>query len=121
MNELSAQQRHARRWVLVSWTLLFVLVCVRQLQQGLSASAVGWALLFAVPLLACLPGLLRNQRYTCQWATLCVLPYFIVGITEGVANARLRAWALLMLGLSLLWFFSLLAFLRVTPVDRSAE
>jgi uncharacterized membrane protein len=121
MNPVTAQQSTVRRWVLVSWTLLFLLVSIRQLQQGFTPSALGWTLLFAMPLLVSLPGLLRNNRYTYQWATLCVLPYFVVGITEGVANTELRSWALLMLGASLLWFFALLAFLRVTPANRTAE
>lgn len=115
MLQLNTLQRRVRRWVLCSWTVLFSLVCARQLQQGVNAVQVAWALLFAVPLLLALPGLIQGKRYTHSWATLCVLPYFVIGVTEGVANNNLRSWALLLLGASILWFFALLAFLRVTP------
>ncbi len=112
---LTAPQQRVRRIVLGTWTLLFILVCMRQLQQGVTATQILWAMLFALPMLLPLPGLVRGKRYTHSWATLCVLPYFIVGVTEGVANSLLRNWALALLGASLLWFFAMLAFLRVTP------
>jgi uncharacterized membrane protein len=121
MTALTSQQINARRWVLLSWTSLLALVCSRQLHSGFGLAALGWALVFSIPLLVCLRGLMRGNRYTYKWATLCVLPYFIIGITESVANVSLRNWALLMLGASLLWFFAMLAFLRVTPVEPVAE
>jgi uncharacterized membrane protein len=117
MQPFTTQQQRVRYYVLATWTLLFVLVCVRQLQQALTLKQLGWALLFSLPLLITLPGLLQGKRYTHTWATLCVLPYFVIGITEAVANNLLRNWALLLLGASLLWFFALLAFLRVTPAS----
>jgi uncharacterized membrane protein len=104
-----------RYWVLASWSMLVLLVCWRQLQQGLSLTQLGWAVFFSLPLLAPLPGLLQGRRYTHSWATLCVLPYFIIGVSESVANPALRSWALGLLGCSLLWFFALLSYLRVTP------
>jgi uncharacterized membrane protein len=121
MTALTPPQNTARRWVVLCWTSLFALVCSRQLQKGFSVAAIGWSVVFSIPLLMCLPGLLRGNRYTYKWATLCVLPYFIIGITEGVANVSLRQWALLLLGASLVWFFAILAFLRVTPAVPVAE
>ena len=44
-----------------------------------------WMVLKAVPLLIPLPGLLRAKRYTCQWAALLSLLYFIEGVV--------RAWS----------------------------
>jgi len=120
MTPRNSQQQRVRRWVLSTWTLLFSLVCARQLQQGINLAQVAWAILFALPLLLALPGLILGKRYTHSWATLCVLPYFVVGITEAVANPQLRNWALFLLGASLLWFFALLAFLRVTPVNAAS-
>lgn len=108
------------RLVLVFWTMLFLMVCARQLQQGLGIRQWLWALFFSLPLLTCASGLWRGKRYTHKWATLCVLPYFIVGITEGVANGAVRAWSLTLLGMSLLWFFSLVAYLRVTNDQQQA-
>ncbi len=120
MPPLSPLQARVRRWVLLTWTALFSLVCARQLQQGINVAQIMWALLFALPLLVALPGLIKGNRYTHSWATLCVLPYFVVGITEAVANISLRRWALLLLGASLLWFFALLSFLRVSPAASAA-
>lgn len=117
MTMLNPQQARVRRWVLSAWMALFLLVCAHQLQQGINGAQLAWAGLFALPLLLTLPGLIRGRRHTHSWATLCVLPYFIVGVTEAIANAPLRSWALFLLGASLLWFFALLAFLRVTPAN----
>jgi uncharacterized membrane protein len=118
MTSLNRQQDNARRWTLLCWTAIFALVCARQLQQGINVVAAAWALAFSLPLLLCLRGLMIGNRYTYKWATLCVLPYFIIGITEGVANVSLRKWALMMLAASLLWFFALLAFLRVSSAAQ---
>lgn len=107
-------QSRVRALVLGSWFLLLSLVWWRQLAQGVSLNNFGWALLYCVPLLAPLPGLLKGKRYTHAWATLCVLPYFIVGVTEAVANGSIRYWAMSLLGASLLWFFALISYLRVT-------
>lgn len=72
------------------------------------------ALALSAPAVAPLMGLWRGSRYTYRWATLCVLPYFVVGLTEAVANPIARTWSAVILGLSLAWFVSLIAFLRVT-------
>jgi uncharacterized membrane protein len=72
------------------------------------------ALLLLLPALAPAIGLWRGSRYTYRWATLCVMPYFVVGLTEVVANPAARAWSAALLGVSLGWFVSLIAFLRVT-------
>lgn len=89
------------------------------MSQEVSGAAVAWALTFSVPLLAPLPGLWRGSRYTHAWATLCVLPYLIVGITESVANHDMRLWAGLMLATSLALFVALIAQLRVTRELRT--
>ncbi|MCB1878161.1 MAG: DUF2069 domain-containing protein [Chromatiales bacterium] len=52
-------------------------------------------LVFVVPLLLPLRGLLHGRRYTHQWAPFLALPYLIVGITEAFANPQERALALL--------------------------
>jgi uncharacterized membrane protein len=47
------------------------------------------------------------------------LPYFVISLTEAFANPVARAFGTALLGLSLLWFFSLVAYLRVsTPVKK---
>jgi len=111
---LAKTQSQVRTLVLGSWLLLLALVWWRQLVQGATLINFGWALFYCVPLLAPLSGLLKGKRYTHAWATLCVLPYFTVGVTEAVANDGIRYWAMSLLGASLLWFFALITYLRVT-------
>jgi uncharacterized membrane protein len=72
------------------------------------------ALVLCVPLVAPFYGIARGNRYTYKWATLCVAPYFIVGLTEAVASPATRSWAGALLAGALLWFASLLGFLRTT-------
>src|SRR5579885_1815676 len=110
----SLPANYARIAALMLWSVLLLLVVMHQLVPALSGSAVLRALLFSLPLFAPLRGLLRGDRYTYSWATLCVLPYFLVGVTEAVANPALHVWATSLLGASLLWFFSLISFLRFT-------
>lgn len=80
------------------------------------------ALVLIVPLLAPLRGIARGDRRTHAWATLCVLPGFVYGVTEAVANPTLRPIAALVLGSSLALFVALVAYLRVTrpqPADQT--
>ncbi|HEY4368980.1 MAG TPA: DUF2069 domain-containing protein [Steroidobacteraceae bacterium] len=72
------------------------------------------ALALTLPLWAPLPGIIRRTRRTYAWATLCVVPYFVLGVTEAVANPAARVWAGLCLSLALLLFVALIGYLRVT-------
>lgn len=114
MPSLSLLQSHIRTCVLIIWFALLTLVVTHQLMPICSFTTLGVAVLYSLPLLIPLAGLLRGNRYTYSWATLCVLPYFIVGVTEAVANPAIHTWAIALLGFSLLWFFALVSFLRVT-------
>ena len=67
-----------------------------------------------LPLAAPLPGLLRGRPRTYAWATLCVAPYFIYGVTEVVANPAVRGAAAAILFASLGWFVALVWFLRLS-------
>jgi uncharacterized membrane protein len=71
-----------------------------------------------LPLLLPLPGILRGTPRTFAWATLCVAPYFVYGLTEVVANPALRVAAGAILFASLAWFASLVYGLRVTRQAR---
>jgi uncharacterized membrane protein len=76
------------------------------------------ALVLLAPLLAPLVGIARDDRRTHAWATLCLVPGFVYGLTESVANPGLRLLAALVLGSSLVSFFALVVYLRVTrPPD----
>lgn len=114
---VAGNERHralARRLVLASLLLLAV--------ASIACVVVGWsgtpsAILAAVllpPLLLPLQGIARGERRTHAWATLCVAPAFVYGLTEVVANPDARPLAALLLGTSLLLFFSLVAYLRVS-------
>jgi len=72
------------------------------------------ALAWLVPLLLPLPGVLRGSRRTCAWATLCVGPYLIAGVTETIANPAWRALAAAIVFAGLAWFVALIRYLRVT-------
>ena len=104
----------ARRAVLASLLLLAVssIACVFAGWSGTPSAILAAVLL--PPLLLPLRGIARGDRRTHAWATLCLVPAFVYGITEAVANPRARPLAALVLGASLLLFFSLVAYLRVT-------
>ena len=93
---------------------LILLMFLWQFTTSIDWSRAGIALLLAIPLLAPLPGLICSHRRTYAWATLCVIPYFIVGITESIADPVSRSWPGTCLALSLLLFVSLIAYLRAT-------
>lgn len=114
MSEVNNAAGFWRRSTIALTLALILLLFPWQLAAGFSWSRAGIALLLALPLLAPLTGLIRSQRRTYAWATLCVIPYFIVGITEAIANPASRSWSGSCLALSLLLFVSLIAYLRVT-------
>lgn len=93
---------------------LIALVALWQLSAGFSVERVLLAGLFTLPLWAPLRGLIRRNRRTYAWATLCVIPYFILGVTEAVANPQTRLWSGACLALSLVLFAGLIGYLRVT-------
>jgi len=113
----AGNQRHrvlARRLVLASLLLLAAasIACVIVGWSGTPSAILAAALI--PPLLLPLPGIARGDRRTHAWATLCVVPAFVYGLTEVVANPGTRPLAAAVLSASLLLFFSLVAYLRVT-------
>jgi uncharacterized membrane protein len=107
-----------RRWVLGTWFVLGLCVGAAALLSAASpASALVTAGLF-IPWLLPLRGLLRGDRRTHAWATLCVAPYFVYGVTETVANPAVRAAAAAILFASFAHFVALVVYLRAT---RSQE
>jgi len=103
-----------RWWCIALTAALICLLFVWQLRDAPLLVRAAVALGLSVPLLAPLPGLIRANRRTFAWATLCVIPYFIVGITESIANPAGRFWSGSCLALSLLLFVGLIAYLRTT-------
>jgi uncharacterized membrane protein len=86
---------------------------------GVLRTTSGWpalwlALALVAPILLPVRGILRRDRRTFAWATLCVTPYLIYGITESVANPAARAMAETVLFGGIVLFWALVAFLRLT-------
>jgi len=67
-----------------------------------------------VPLALPAPGLLRNDRRTYAWATLCLTPHVVYALMEVVANPPLRVLACAMLLLAMAALAALVAHLRLT-------
>lgn len=99
---------------------LMAVVVAWQLTQGVTSTRLLAAAVLTCPLWAPLRGLLRLSRKTYAAATLCVIPYFILGITEAIANPRGRAWSGACLALALLLFVALILYLRATNPARAA-
>lgn len=109
----------ARRIVLATHGLLLATVVAWQMNARPSLSGLGISLLLAIPLLAPWSGLLRAHRVTHVWATLCVLPYLILGVMEAIADPAHRAWASACVALALAFFAALILYLRVTRPQRT--
>lgn len=93
---------------------LIGLIAAWQFDRARAIASLVWGALFVVPLLAPLPGLVRAHRRTYAWATLCVIPCFVIGLTEAVAQPATRAWSGSCLALALTLFVALIAYLRLT-------
>ena len=111
-------------WRRATLLLLFILAAIIALWQLIPEPTVEHAILavvFCTPLLAPLPGLWRGTRNTYRWATFCVLPYFIIGVTEAIADPGPRVWPTAMLVLALAWFAALIAYLRTSSAESQAD
>jgi len=106
--------RRARGLALGCAAILAVCVAAATLRSAGWPANLLWTLLMLVPLAAPLPGLWRGRRRTYAWATLCVAPYLIYGLTEVVANPAVRGAAGAILFASLAWFATLVIYLRLS-------
>ena len=100
---------------------LIASVVTWQLSSGISTTKLLLCAVLTCPLWAPLRGLLRHDRKTFAWATLCVIPYFILGVTEAVANPERRVWPGVCLGLALAVFVLLILYLRVSGRESRAR
>jgi uncharacterized membrane protein len=113
-------RNRAHRWVLVTLALLGCsLVGAALLASAWPGSALLAAALVA-PLLLPLRGLLHGDRRTHAWATLCVAPCIVYGITEAVANPAARGASAVILLASLAHFTALVAYLRLSRPQAEA-
>ena len=100
--------------LLILWCVLWELV-LAPLRPGGS-----WMVIKALPLLAPLPGTLRRNIYTMQWASMMILLYFTEGVVRAWSETGLSQW---LAGgeilLSSIYFFAAIFFLR--PYKRQAK
>ena len=106
----------ARTIVLALLGALAIVVVLALLRSaaGASGSVALLATVLLLPLALPLRGLLRRDRRTYAWATLCLTPHFVYGLTELVANPALRVPAAAILLLALALMIALVAYLRLT-------
>jgi uncharacterized membrane protein len=96
-----------------SLVLLIALCIVWELFVAPLRSGGSWMVLKALPLLAPLPGLLRANRYTCQWASLLSLAYFAEGVVRAMSDpAPSRYLAMLEILIATTLFVSLIFLAR---------
>jgi len=79
--------------VVATLALLALLVTVSLWRVAAGAAALALTLLLLLPLALALPGLLRGNARSGAWATLCVTPYIVYGLTETIANPATRLTA----------------------------
>jgi uncharacterized membrane protein len=106
--------RRARLIALAAVAVLAGCVAAASLRSAPWPANLGWTIALLLPLMAPLPGLIRGVRRTYAWATLCVAPYFIYGVTEVIANPAVRGAAGAILFASLAWFVALVGYLRLS-------
>jgi len=110
---LQRQASFARNCVLALIAALLLTLWSWQWLRAPSWASALWAAIASVPILIPLVGIIRGNSRAFAFATLCLTPYFIAGISESIVNASARVWAVTLLGLSLLIFFALIAWLRL--------
>jgi len=106
----------ARAVTLATAAVLAVCVAAASLRSAPWPANLGWTIALLLPVAAPIPGIVRGIRRTYAWATLCVAPYFIYGITEVIANPAVRGAAAAILFASFAWFVTLVAYLRLSRV-----
>ena len=118
--ELTPALQRLHRTSTVSLVLLIVLCVLWELALAPLRPGGSWMVLKALPLLAPLPGTIRRNIYTMQWASMMILLYFTEGVvrawsergmSQGLAGAEIL--------LSSIYFFCAIFFLR--PYKREAK
>jgi uncharacterized membrane protein len=118
----AARLRFARHMALAAAAVLAACVAATSLRSAAWPANLALTVVLLLPVVAPLPGLVRGNRRTYAWATLCVAPYFVYGTTEVIANAAVRGSASAILFASLAWFVALVWYLRLMRgVDAPAQ
>jgi uncharacterized membrane protein len=104
------------RLIALALVLLLIALSVLAAFFGERSPVSFWLIvaLLVAPLVITLPGILRRNRRTYAWATLCVTPHFVYALTEVVANPAIRLLAAAMIAVALGLTLALVAYLRLT-------
>jgi uncharacterized membrane protein len=113
--------RQARHAALAAAAILAVCVASASLRSAPWPANLGWTVALLLPVAAPIPGIARGVPRTYAWATLCVAPYLVYGITEVIANPAVRGAAATILFASLAWFVALVWYLRVSRQASAAN
>lgn len=78
-----------------------------------------WLVLKVLPLLAPLFGILRQRRYTHQWASLLIQLYLLEGLTRATSdNGAMQLLAAIEVALAFVFFIAVVVFVRQTAPWR---
>lgn len=103
-----------------SLVLLIVLCVLWELVLAPLRPGGSWMVIKALPLLAPLPGTIRRNVYTMQWASMMILLYFTEGVVRAWSESGPSQWlALAEIALSSTYFFCAIFFLR--PYKQEAK
>ena len=118
--EVTAAQHRLHQLASVSLVALIVLCVLWELVLAPLRPGGSWMVLKVLPLFAPLPGTLKRNVYTMQWASMLVLLYFTEGVVRAWSEQGLsQALAMGETLLSSLYFFSAIFFL--SPYKRAAK
>jgi uncharacterized membrane protein len=113
-------RRSAWRWIASGSLIALIFLCVLW-ESLLAPMRSGGTLLTlkALPLMACLFGILRGRVYTYQWSSMLVLLYFAEGVVRGWSEAGIARWlACSEVLLALTFFFSGVYFVKLSAKLR---
>lgn len=118
--ELTPTQVRLHHTASASLVLLIVLCVLWELVLAPLRPGGSWIVLKALPLLAPLPGTLRRDVYTMQWASMMILLYFTEGVVRAWSETGPSQWlAFGEIVLSTTYFFCAIFFLR--PYKQQAK
>jgi uncharacterized membrane protein len=102
------------RWIASGSLIALIFLCVLW-ESLLAPLRPGGTLLTlkALPLMACLFGILRGRVYTYQWSSMLVLLYFTEGVVRCWSESGMsRSLAVAEIALSVTFFLSAICFAR---------
>jgi uncharacterized membrane protein len=108
-----------RRVVVAVDLALIALLLGWALASVFSVTRLTWAALGSAPLWIAAPRLWTGHERTYKWMTLLVVPYVVFALTETIANAGARAWAMACSLMAFALFVLLIAYLRATRAPAS--